>query len=613
MRKLPIRAMALSAMASLSVFTALGFLPAAAQTAVADVRVNHITSFHTYGAAALPRVSDPTPPLHAANGQLYGLTSSLWGRADPSVYRLPPTPAHYQVEYLDATQRSQMRQFSGRLVQNSRGELFGLSLPSNDSQGQTAGGVLRAEFDGTHLSILDATLGQLNNPVGSLVVDAQDNLYGLDAGPAGHGRIFRVDGDGRFSTVHSFDAPPLAQGDTGSSRQPVWIALGSDGALYASLLSWWQWTQPIAGGTRTMSRRASSFYRIDAPAAGGAAQALIELPESQLLIEAPLTGTDMRPGSAFVEGADGYLYGSAEQALFRMRRDGQDLRVLHRFAASESDTARLPGQGMRPLGDLVVAADGNVYGTTYLGGASKSPIDAGSDAAGHSAPTFDGTLFRIVTARIGDADGGFQYLHSFRKSVDGKMPIGLSKGRDGKLYGASQYGGQPYIDFVGREQADDNKGTVFQVDLQGNVPSASVTLTVDPPLLAPGATATLAWTSSGASACVASGGVDGWAGSRQAQGSFLVTPASGLYYFTLTCQDDLKGGQVVTDPVVLRVNAQDTVQDSNSTSYGNGGGAAPALLLVALCGLLIVRHRLRRQPGAIRPASTPSPSHPRKS
>lgn len=90
--------------------------------------------------------------------------------------------------------------------------------------------------------------------------------------------------------------------------------------------------------------------------------------------------------------------------------------------------------GGTPEGALVAASDGNLYGTTYFGGASN-----------------DGTIFKITTG------GVLTTLYSF-SGTNGANPIGaLVQGSNGNLYGATAAGGA------------NNDGTVFEITCGGSL------------------------------------------------------------------------------------------------------------------------------------------------
>src|SRR5208282_3285952 len=87
----------------------------------------------------------------------------------------------------------------------------------------------------------------------------------------------------------------------------------------------------------------------------------------------------------------------------------QTLTTLHSFDGTD---------GASPYATLVQGFDGNLYGTTYSGGASNN-----------------GTVFKITTG------GALTTLHSF-SGTDGANPIAaLVQANDGYLYGTTFGGG----------------------------------------------------------------------------------------------------------------------------------------------------------------------------
>ncbi len=87
--------------------------------------------------------------------------------------------------------------------------------------------------------------------------------------------------------------------------------------------------------------------------------------------------------------------------------------------------------GQSPIAALVQGADGGLYGTTYNGGANN-----------------DGTVFRMTT------NGAWALLHAFAGS-DGVNPTGLVQGTNGLLYGTTASGGL------------NSAGTAFQLMTNG--------------------------------------------------------------------------------------------------------------------------------------------------
>jgi hypothetical protein len=131
----------------------------------------------------------------------------------------------------------------------------------------------------------------------------------------------------------------------------------------------------------------------------------------------------------------------------------------------------------------------------------------------------------------------------------------------------------------------------------GTSATASISLTVNPLPPAPtisvaptsitvGQSATITWSSTGASGCTASGS---WSGAQAASGSMVVTPgASGTNTYTLACSNS--NGSSPSASATLTVNAA-------SSSHGGGALDARTLAALALLSLLSVASRLRRRSG----------------
>ena len=123
-----------------------------------------------------------------------------------------------------------------------------------------------------------------------------------------------------------------------------------------------------------------------------------------------------QPESPLVQGIDGNLFGTTQLGgaydagtVFRVAPNGTVTR-LHNFDITD---------GQYPIAGLVQAADGNFYGTALQGG-----------AAGY------GTVFKI------NPSGKFTTLHSFDGSDGANPHAGLIQGTDGYLYGTTFAGGE---------------------------------------------------------------------------------------------------------------------------------------------------------------------------
>lgn len=125
------------------------------------------------------------------------------------------------------------------------------------------------------------------------------------------------------------------------------------------------------------------------------------------------------PEAGLLMDAEGNLYGTTVGGgahgggtVLKLRPDGAET-VLYSFRRNHGD-------GYYPQSGLIADANGNLYGTTYYGGASKL-----------------GTAFKIST------NGTETILHSFAGSpTDGAHPsAGLIMDKNGNLYGTTTTGG----------------------------------------------------------------------------------------------------------------------------------------------------------------------------
>jgi len=175
-------------------------------------------------------------------------------------------------------------------------------------------------------------------------------------------------------------------------------------------------------------------------------------------------GTDGgNPLNGFVIGSAGNLFGTGSGGgkygagvVFRLSQSGEE-KVLYNFTGG--------ADGANPNSSLIFDASGNLYGTTYAGGANG-----------------DGTVFEVTQAGVETV------LYSFAGGTDGANPMSkLSFDAAGNLYGTTFYGGAY------------GAGTVFEVvkggtekvlhsfgnGTDGANPEAGVTLTAKPEFLAP--------------------------------------------------------------------------------------------------------------------------------
>jgi uncharacterized repeat protein (TIGR03803 family) len=177
--------------------------------------------------------------------------------------------------------------------------------------------------------------------------------------------------------------------------------------------------------------------------------------DATLTVLASFNGTNGSiPWASVVLASDGNFYGTtyAGGASGHFDLDNQSAGTVFRVTPDGVLTclASFVGtNGSHPRGALIEGADGNLYGTTQEGGACPDygPYPFSSD---NSSPGL-GTVFRITK------DGMFTTVLSFW-GTNGSMPAtALVKAPDGTMYGTTRNGG------------DYDTGTIFNITTNGNL------------------------------------------------------------------------------------------------------------------------------------------------
>ena len=323
-----------------------------------------------------------------------------------------------------------------------------------------------------------------NLPAGSLPVNVNAALTGLQSGVVYHYRLVTVTSQGTFYSADQIFATPgaplvitgsyVAAGQTGFSCDGLINPLG-DTTLY-----WFEYgdepgnyehqTAPVNAGSGEPIAPAGDDPQnasngiawipvratIDLLAPGevhfrlvasngygltyGEDQMVDLLPSSNALVEPTVqyVSTGTAPQAPLFLGNDGFLYGTTSTGgtaglgtAFRMSGGGTLTTLANFYGNGNSGT-----DGSGPQGSLAQGPDGNYYGTTNSGGAGGF-----------------GSIFKLTPA------GTMTTLLSFGSTTNpflGSNPInGLTLGADGSLYGVTQNGGSSSF------------GTIFKVTTSG--------------------------------------------------------------------------------------------------------------------------------------------------
>lgn len=464
----------------------------------------------------------------------------------------------------------------GNMIRANDGNFYVVSSTGGTGRGTIA----KIAPDGT-LSVLHAmaTNDEGYSPYAGVIQGSDGNLYGTTylGGNKGGGVVYKVALDGTYTVLAN-----LGQNKQDAVLPYAGLMQAPDGNLYGTTLR---------GGTSDKG----TVFRVSTT--GG-----------DFAIVHSFNGQDgENPEGALVVGADGNFYGTTLQGgdgnrgtVFKITPSGT-LTTLYSFpglGAFNSAGQAVNTTGANPRAKLLLAADGNFYGTAYQGGAAgfgtvfrMTPTGAVSvvhaftgpsfgaafpladvtqDAAGNLYGTteFGGYLNQGAAWRI-DTTGKFSLLHAFGGgTLDGYKPYAnlLVQGSD--LYGVT------FADSIA------GAGAVFKLD-QGTATALPVDLFVSSTAIAFGASATLTWSSPTAASCAAGGA---WTDTVGTSGSLSVTPtAVGIYTYTLTCTDGAGVARVAT--AALQVNAP-ALQPVDAGGSGGGGALSiPALLLLGALAL----------------------------
>ena len=331
------------------------------------------------------------------------------------------------------------------LVQGPDGNFYGTI-----GGGSGRGTLFRVSPDGSFAFI--KTFTDAEGSVTPRVLGPDGYFYGMGGAPSGAGAFVKIRPDGTDFTVLREFSGVITTG----------LLRGSDGVFYGT----------TAEGSDDPS---STIFRINADGTGFAVLKTLSFTEGS------------NPTGNLVEGTDGFLYGTASQggangeygSIFRIRPDGSDFAVIKSFAGSSA------ADGSGPQSGVVQGPDGSFYGTTAGGGSERAGtiFKINGDGTGFTllknltqaeganpfvgglllAP--DGNLYGTIYAggtgfgsifKIALDGSNFTVLKEFT-GVDGWEPRGsLLQGSDGSLYGTTERGGTA------------DYGTVFKLSPDGS-------------------------------------------------------------------------------------------------------------------------------------------------
>jgi uncharacterized repeat protein (TIGR03803 family) len=397
------------------------------------------------------------------NGNLYGTTYQGGANGAGTVFELTPSGGGWSESLLWSfgSGADGQNPYAG-LIMDKSGNLYG----TTGTGGVYSGGTVfeltpPTPSGGTWSESILWNFGNVNDgvqPYAGLIMDESGNLYGTTGagGVYGGGTVFELTpiNGGTWSESILWNFNDNDASGTGPYQPQGGLIMDKSGNLYGTTYQGSPFCVPsgidetVCGGT---------VFELSPTKAGNWTESTLWNFGNSV--------DGLEPYAGLITDTSGNLYGttydggaSSSGIVFELtppppttpEGNWSEL-VLWNFGGQSDD-------GVEPYGGLFMDASGNLYGTTYGGGASSS-----------------GTVFELTPPAPSGANWAESILWSFGNGTDGVQPkAGLIVDASGNLYGTTIAGGA-YSD-----------GTVFEVSNLDATPSPTASPTATPTASATG-------------------------------------------------------------------------------------------------------------------------------
>jgi uncharacterized repeat protein (TIGR03803 family) len=334
-----------------------------------------LTTLHDF--CSQPNCADGFSPIaglvQATNGNFYGTTNGGGNNGGGTLFEITPAgtlTVLHQFCSLAACADGGAPQ--GALVQSTDGKFYGTTAGGG---AHGSGTVFKITADGTLTTLYSfcslAACADGINPYRALLQATDGNFYGTTTSGGnknGGGTLFEITPAGTLTVLHRFCAKAVCA-DGGAPEGA--LVQSTDGKFYGTT---------VGGGAHGLG----TVFKITA---GGRLTTLYSFCSQTNCSD----GTE--PQAGLVQATDGNFYGTTAflgttggscgtsgcGTIFKITPGGT-LTTLHIFKGTDGP------DGARPIGGLMQATDGNLYGTTAVGGSVTTSCNDGC-----------GTVFKLAT------------------------------------------------------------------------------------------------------------------------------------------------------------------------------------------------------------------------
>jgi uncharacterized repeat protein (TIGR03803 family) len=360
----------------------------------------------------------------------------------------------------------------GNLVQGKDGKLYGTTEVCSGNGGTVFKITTAGKIQTLHVFCTQGyPCSDGAEPYAGLTLASNGMFYGtttLGGKNPANGTVFQITSAGKLKTIYNFsgttdgsfpEAAPFQAKDGNLYGTTSIGGSSNDGTLYEmSTAGTNEVSFSFTGGNgelpyaRLVQGTNQNIYGTTSQATSGNGTVFAILPKTGFATLYTFKGAKKGgyPFGGLIQASNGNFYGTTSSGgangqggtVFSMTPAGK-VTTIYNFCAKPNCT-----DGRNPEASLVQATDGNLYGTTYNGGANSNPNCLTNSGCG--------TIFQITTA------GKLTTIYNFcglESCADGNQPQGgLVQATNGTFYGTTSSGGTEFA------------GTVFSLSVEGMKP-----------------------------------------------------------------------------------------------------------------------------------------------